>query len=120
MIDIVLVQVLEHAKEETVSIRRLETVEEVLKESDVCHLDSHLKLHILHDSCAYVICSTAQHSTVLPALHRLSARAELHHAATAYCTDIQQAAQSGTSRCHQYVVAVLSAPLRTMVSKRRI
>ena len=31
----VLVQVLEHAKEETVSIRRLETVEEVLKESDV-------------------------------------------------------------------------------------
>ncbi len=31
----VLPQVLEHAKEETVSIRRLETVEEVLKESDV-------------------------------------------------------------------------------------
>jgi len=37
----VLVQVLEHAKEETVSIRRLETVEEVLKESDVCCPHSH-------------------------------------------------------------------------------
>ncbi len=71
--NIVLVQVLEHAKEETVSIRRLETVEEVLKESDVCRLDSHLKLHILHDSCACVTCSIALHSTVLPASYRLPA-----------------------------------------------
>ncbi len=73
VINIVLVQVLEHAKEETVSIRRLETVEEVLKESDVCRLDSQLKLYILHDSCACVACSIAQHSTVLPASYWLPA-----------------------------------------------
>jgi len=73
VINIGLVQVLEHAKEETVSIRRLETVEEVLKESDVCPLDSHPMLYILHGSCAYVTCSIAQHSTVLPALYRLPA-----------------------------------------------
>jgi poly(3-hydroxyalkanoate) synthetase len=73
----VLVQVLEHAKEETVSIRRLETVEEVLKESDVCCPHSHSKLYILHDSPACVTWSIAQHSTVFLVPYRLPATSKV-------------------------------------------
>lgn len=58
-----MVQVLEHAKEEKVSIRRLETVEEVLKEADVgsvftavAHL--HALQHRLH-VCSSLFCMSS-------------------------------------------------------------
>ena len=53
------VQVLEHAKEEKVSIRRLETVEEVLKEADVgsvCTAVAHALQHRLHVWIHYSAC----------------------------------------------------------------
>lgn len=55
---VAMAQVLEHAKEEKVSIRRLETVEEVLKEADVgsvCSAIAHALQHRLH-VCSSLFC----------------------------------------------------------------
>ena len=60
-------QVLEHANESPLSIRRLETVEEVLKEADV----SFTWLHCIYPF-AMVICITITHTLQLELLNAMN------------------------------------------------